>query len=90
MTEPHQLTLWPEDALPGQLPLFNRGPEVGIPSGHSAQYCQRCQSVIAAFLASRGTVSIGNPPAAEPTRESDVWVGERPPMETVPAASTYF
>ena len=24
VTEPQQLTLWPDDALPGQLPLFNR------------------------------------------------------------------
>ena len=24
LQQPHQLTLWPDDALPGQLPLFNR------------------------------------------------------------------
>lgn len=46
VTEPHQLTLWPDNALPGQLPLFNRGPEIGIPSGQATQYCERCESVL--------------------------------------------
>ena len=30
VTEPQQLTLWPADALPGQMPLFNRKAAVGV------------------------------------------------------------
>ena len=104
--EPQQLTLWPDDALPGQLSLFNRKAAVGVLSEDVSRYCERCESVvvrhfpghlcihcetvIAAFLASRGALSISNPPAAEPTREPDAWFGERRPIEIVPAASTYL
>ena len=104
MTEPQQLTLWPDDALPGQLPLFNRKAAVGVLSEATSQYCERCESVVvrhfpghlcfhcetvvAVFLASRGTLS--NPPTTAPTRESDACFGERLPMELVPAASTYL
>ena len=106
MTEPQQLTLWPDDALPGQMPLFNRKAAVGVLSEDVSRYCERCESVlvrhfpghlcfhcetvIAAFLASRETLSRSNPPAAEPTREPDACFGERPAMETVPAAGTYI
>ena len=103
-TEPYQLTLWPDDALPGQLSLFNRRAEVGVQSGDISRYCERCESVvvrhspghlcfrcetvIAAFLASRGTLPESNPPAAHPTRESDALFNERPPMQTVTAVDT--
>lgn len=106
VTEPQQLTLWPDDALPGQLPLFNRKAEVGVLSKDVSRYCERCESVvvrhfpghlcfhcetvIAAFLASRETLPQSDPPATEPMiREPVALFGERPPMETVPAASTY-
>ena len=52
--------------------------------------CFHCETVIAAFLASRGTLPMSNPPATEPIRESDAWFSKRPPMETVPATSTYL
>ena len=106
VTEPQQLTLWPDDALPGQLPLFNRKAAVGVLSEEVSRYCERCESVlvrhfpghlcfpcetvIATFLASRGTLAISNPTATEPIREPDACFGERPPMEIVPAASTYL
>ena len=104
MTEPQQLTLWPDDALPGQMPLFNRKAAVGVLSEDVSRYCERCESVlvrhfpghlcfhcetvIATFLASRGALS--NPPATEPTREPGACFGERPSTETVPAAGTYL
>ena len=104
VTEPQQLTLWPDDALPGQLSLFNRKAAVGVLSEDVSRYCERCESVlvrhfpghlcfhcetvIAAFLASRETLS--NPPATEPIRKPDACFGERPAMETVPAASAYL
>ena len=90
VTEPQQLTLWPDDALPGQLPLFNRKAAVGVLSEDVSRYCERCETVIAAFQACRGTLSPSNPPAAEPIWEPDDWFGKRPPMEIVPAASTYL
>lgn len=46
VTEPHKLTLWPDDALPGQLSLFNRGAEVGTLPGKTAQRCERCESAV--------------------------------------------
>ena len=46
MPEPQQLALWPDDALPGQLPLFNRKAEVGVLSEEVSRYCQRCESVM--------------------------------------------
>ena len=106
VVEPQQLTLWPDDALPGQLSLFNRKAAVGLPSEDVSRYCERCESVavrhvpghlcfhcetvVAAFLASRGTLSISNPPATEPIWEPDDWFGKRPPMEIVRAASAYL
>lgn len=74
-TEPQQLTLWPDDALPGQLPLFNRRGAVGV---------------LAEFLPNRKTLSVSNPPAAEPIWEPDDWYDQRPPMEFVRAASVYL
>ena len=106
VTEPHQLTLWPDNALPGQLPLSNRRAEVGVLSKDVSRYCERCESVlvrhfpghlcfhcetlIAEFLASRKTLPMRNPPAAEPIWEPDDWFGKRPPMDVVPAASAYL
>ena len=46
VAEPQQLTLWPDDALPGQLSLFNRKAEVGMLSEKMARYCERCESVV--------------------------------------------
>ena len=42
MRQPHQLTLWPDDALPGQLPLFNRRAAVQptITFRHRNQSCE--------------------------------------------------
>ena len=80
--EPQQLTLWPNDALPGQLPLFNRRARVRMLSEMASGYCVRCEAVVvrhfpgdlcfhcetvtAAFLASRKTLATSNSPAAEP------------------------
>ena len=44
--EPQQLTLWPDDALPGQLPLFNRTAAVGLISEEASRYCERCEAVV--------------------------------------------
>ena len=74
-TEPQQLTLWPDNALPGQLSLFNRKAEVGV---------------LAEYLPSRKTLPASNSPAAEPIWEPDDWYDERPPMEFVRAASVYL
>ena len=106
MSEPQQLTLWPDDALPGQLPLFNRKAVVGQLSEAVAQCCEHCESVlvrhfpghlcfhcetvIAEFLASRETLPKSPPPAAEPVWEPVEWFGKRPPMDLVPAASAYL
>ena len=106
MSEPQQLTLWPDDALPGQLSLFNRKAEVGLLSEEVSSYCQRCESVvvrhfpghlcfrcetlIAEFLASRRDHSEESPPAAEPDWEPRDWFGKRPPTDVVPAASAYL
>ena len=100
--EPQQLTLWPDDALPGQLPMSNRQAEVGVLSEEASRYCERCESVvvrhfpghlyfhcetvIAAFLAGRKTRPMSNPPVAEPIWEPTDWFGKRPPMALVPAA----
>ena len=86
-TEPQQLTLWPDDALPGQLPLFNRKAEVGVLSEDVSRYCE---TVLAEYLASRKTLPVSNPPAAEPIWEPDDWYDQRPPMEFVRAASVYL
>ena len=106
MTEPYQLTLWPDDALPGQMPLFNCKAEVGILSEDVSSYCQHCKSVvvrhfpghlcfhcetlIAEYLANRQVLSPIPPPAAEPIWEPPDWFGKRPPMDVVPAASAYL
>lgn len=101
VAEPYQLTLWPDDALPGQMPLFNRKAEVGRLSEAAAQYCEHCEPVlvrhfpghlcfhcedlIAEYLANRHVLS---PPAAEP-----IWkprFGKRPPLDVVPAAIAYL
>ena len=104
--QPQQLTLWPDHTLPGQLSLFNRRAEVGVLAEEAARYCERCESVvvrhfpgdlcfhcetvIAAFLESRKPLPKTTPPAAEPIWEPDDWFGKRPPMDVVPAASTYL
>lgn len=105
-TEPHQLTLWPDDALPGQMPLFNRKAEVSRLSEAVAQYCDRCEYVlvrhvpgnlcfrcedlIAEFLASRETRPKRSPPAAAPIWEPDEWFSKRPHRVLVPAARSYL
>ena len=86
-TEPQQLTLWPDDALPGQLSLFNRRAEVGV---LSEDVSQSCETVLAEYLPSRKTLPVSNPPAAEPIWEPDDWYDQRPPMEFVRAASVYL
>ena len=106
VTEPYQLTLWPDDALPGQMPLFNRKAEVGRLAEAVAQYCDRCEYVlvrhfpghlcfhcedlIAEFLAGRETLPKGPPSRAEPIWEPAEWFGKRPPMDVVPAARAYL
>ena len=94
LTEPQQLTLWPDDALPGQMPLFNRKAEVGVLPEEVSGYCQRCESVvvrhfpghlcfhcedlIAEYLTSREADLKNASPAAEPMWEPDDWFGKRP------------
>ena len=106
VTEPYQLTLWPDDALPGQMPLFNRTAEVGRLAEAAAQYCDRCEYVlvrhfpghlcfhredlIAEFLAGRETLPKSPPSRAEPIWEPAEWFGKRPPMDIVPAACAYL
>ena len=106
VTEPQQLTLWPDDALPGQLSLFNRKAAVGLPSEDVSRYCERCEAVVvkhfpgnlcfncetvlAAFLAGRKTLPMSNPTATEPIREPDDGFGRRPPMDLIRTASTYL
>ena len=45
MTETHQLTLWPEDALPGQLSLFNRKAEERASPDKMPNRPNRCETV---------------------------------------------
>ena len=106
MKAPQQLTLWPDDALPGQLPLFNRSAEVGLLSEETSRYCERCEAVVVRhfpgdlcfhcetvlgeFLESRKTLPMSNWPAAEPIWEPDEWFGKRPPMDHIPTASAYL
>ena len=106
VAEPQQLTLWPDDALPGQMPLFNRKAEVGVLPEEVSGYCQRCESVVvrhlpghlcfhcetlvAEYLASREAASQNASPAAEPMWEPDDRFGKRPRMDLVPAASAYL
>lgn len=100
------MTLWPDNALPGQRPLFNRKAEVGRLSEAVAQYCEHCQSVlvrhfpghlcfhcenlVAQYLASRQTGARNPTPAAEPIWEPDQWFGKRPPMDLIQAARAYL
>ena len=106
VAEPQQLTLWPDDALPGQMPLFNRKAEVGVLPEEVSGYCQRCESVvvrhlpghlcfhcetlIAEYLASRRDQSENSQPAAEPDWELRDWFGKRHPMDVVPPVSVYL
>lgn len=106
MSEPQQLTLWPDDALPGQMPLFNRKAEVGLLSEEVSSYCQHCESVvvrhfpghlcfrcetlIAEYLASHRDHSEHSQPAAEPVWKPRDGFGKRPPMDVVPTASAYL
>ena len=46
MPESQQLTLWSDNALPGQPPLSNRKAEVGVLSEEVPQYCQGCEAVV--------------------------------------------
>lgn len=46
MAQPQQLTLWPDDALPGRPPLFSRGARTGVLSEDESRYCERCQAVV--------------------------------------------
>ena len=45
--QPHQLTLWPDDALPGQLPLFNRRAAAVQPDGAFPHCNQSCEAIAA-------------------------------------------
>ena len=82
VAEPRQLTLWPDDALPGQLPLFGRKAEVDVLTEQASRYCERCEAVavrhfpgdlcfrcegvLLNFLNSRCLLSKPTPPGAEP------------------------
>ena len=101
-TERQQLTLWPDDALPSQLPLFNRRAEVRMLSEKVAQYCERCESVLvrhfpgnlcfhcemilAEFLESRKTLPRIAPTVAEPIWEPGNRFGKRPQVDLIPTA----
>ena len=103
--EPQQLTLWPDDALPGQLPLFNRRARVRMLSEMASGYCVRCEAVVvrhfpgdlcfhcetvtAAFLASRKILPTSNFPAAEPIWEPGDRFGKRPQVDLIPTADAY-
>jgi len=102
--EPEQLTLWPDDALPGQMPLFNRTVEV-VPSAIASCCWVRCEAaqvlhlpgipcfhredITPEYLATRAFVRKSRP-AAEPIWEPTEWFGRRPPMIIVPAARSYL
>ena len=45
MTEPYQLTVWPNYALPGQMPLFNQRVVVCLVSDKVPQHLERCESL---------------------------------------------
>ena len=106
MLELEQLTLWPDDALPGQMPLFNRTVEVARPSAITCCSCARreavevlhlpgipcfhCEGITTDHLAGRGTFVRKSRPAAEPIWEPTEWFGKRPPMIIVPAARSYL
>ena len=104
--EPQQLTLWPDDALPGQMPLFGRNVKIVRLSEMAAGFCVRCEAVMvrhlpgnlcfhcedlsADYLASRGTLVNKPSPAAQPVWEPVEWFGKRPPMDLVRAANSYL
>ena len=88
--EPQQLTLWPDDALPGQLPLFNRTAKVGVLPEDASPYCERCEGVLLDFLNSRSLLPKPAPCAAKPMWEPDVWFGKRPSMDVIRAAPAYL
>ena len=106
VTEPYQLTLWPDDALPGQLPLFKCRAEVSFLSEMASGYCVRCEAVVvrhlpdnlcfhcemvtAAFLESRKTLPTSNSPAAEPIWEPHEWFGKRPQVDFIPTTNAYL
>jgi len=49
LQKPHQLTLWPDDALPGQLPLFNRS--AAVQPGGTFPHCnQSCEAITACLF----------------------------------------
>ena len=54
MQQPHQLALWPDDALAGQLPLIDRRAAVQ-PDG-TFRHCNQLCEVITARLLSDGCV----------------------------------
>jgi len=104
--ELQQLTLWPDDALPGQMPLFGRTAEVGwspptacdcsVPCEAAEVLhlpdipCFHCEDITAVHLAGRGAFVNISRPAVEPIWEPTEWFGKRPPMVLVPAARCYL
>ena len=106
MPEPQQLTLWPDGALPGQMPLFARNVKMVRLAEIAAGFCVRCEAVMvrhlpgnlcfhcedltAEFRAGRDTFVKKPPPAAEPVWDPVDWFGKRPPMDLVRAATSYL
>ena len=44
--KPQQLTLWPDGALPGQMPLFSRKSKIAPLAEIAAGFCVRCEAVM--------------------------------------------
>ena len=102
--EPHQLTLWPDDALPGQLPLFHR--RAALISEEASRYCEGCEAVVVRhfpgdlcfhcegvllnFLRNRSLFPKPALPDAEPIWKPDEWFGQHPPMDVIRAAPAYL
>ena len=89
MQEPQQLTLWPDDAMPGQLPLFNRKAEVDVLSEKMSGYCRHCETLLADFLASHKTPP-KRPLPSEPLHKPGERSVHHPTTEIIPAASAYL
>jgi len=105
VTEPQQLTLWPDGDLPGQLALFNRRAAVGVLPEKVSSYCQRyeadvvrhfpgdlcfhCETLLTDFLANRKTPPKRLPPSA-PLQKPGERSAHHSSTEIIPAASAYL
>ena len=104
--EPQQLTLWPDGALPGQMPLFGRNVKVVRLAEMAAGFCVRCEAVMVRhppgylcfhcedlsgeYLAGRVPFFKKPSPTTEPIWEPVDWFGTRPPMDLARAANSYL